>query len=47
MTDFNQQEKIEFESELQTLYPFLSKEEAKNIIEDMIIYWSYIIENIG
>lgn len=42
----SKQEIIEFESELITLYPFLSEQDSKNIIDDMIIYWSFIIENI-
>jgi|GEM_PF-3143581 hypothetical protein len=44
--ELNKQEKREFEVELHSLYPFLSDKESKNIIEDMIVYWSFIIENI-
>ena len=46
MEKFSIQEKKEFESELITLYPFLLEQESKEIINDMIIYWSFIIENI-
>lgn len=46
MEKFSKQEILEFESELITLYPFLSKEDSKKIIEDMIIYWSFVIKNI-
>jgi hypothetical protein len=37
--------KREFEIELQTLYSFLSKEEAKVIIEEMVVYWSDVIKS--
>lgn len=47
MEKFSKQEIKEFESELITLYPFLSKEDSEKIIEDMIIYWSFIIKNIN
>lgn len=46
MEKFSIQEIKEFESELITLYPFLSEQESINIIDDMLIYWTFIIENI-
>ena len=47
MEEFSKQEITEFESELITLYPFLSKQDSRKIIEDMIIYWGFIIKNIN
>jgi hypothetical protein len=47
MEIFNKKEILEFESELITLYPFLTKQESNKILEDMIIYWSFVIKNIN
>lgn len=42
----SQQEKKEFELEIQTLFPTFPKEEIQEAVEIMINYWTYIIENI-
>ena len=42
----SQQEKKEFELEIQTLFPTFPKEEIPQAVEIMINYWTYIIENI-
>lgn len=43
----NEQLKREFQDEISSLYPFLSSQESKEIIENMTEYWIYILqENI-
>lgn len=45
--ELSKQEIREFEVELHSLYPFLSEKETSKIIEEMIEYWSNMIENIS
>lgn len=46
MERYSEQDIIETQEELLVLYPFLKKEEAKNIAEDMLQYWDYQLEKI-
>lgn len=34
-----------YEIELKKLYPFLTDEEVKDLLENMIDYWIFVIEN--
>ncbi len=40
-----QKEETEFINELIDIYPFLSYQEAKEIIENMTEYWELVIKN--
>ena len=42
----NEQEKREFEHEIHALFPSFPKEEIPEAVENMVEYWTYIIQNM-
>ena len=38
--------KIELITQLIVLYPFLEEQKATDIVENMLEYWSYVLENL-
>ena len=42
----NNEQIKEYEQKLHILYPFLSNKEVKDIVENILDYWIYVIEHL-